>query len=71
MNHLFLAGLAILSLAGCAGVSSDAYCIEHRHGTATVTATGIETEPGRCTEWQFGPSAAQRAAFAASHGAPK
>lgn len=60
-------GLALLAaLGGCAGATSDSYCIEHRHGSAVVTAAGVAVDPGRCTSWLFGPSAAQRAAFEAN-----
>lgn len=63
--------LAALALGGCANVTSDTYCTEHRHGTATVTATGVKVDEGRCTGWTFAPSLGQRAAFERSHGSTK
>ena len=63
--------LALLALPGCATTTHDSNCVEHRHGTATVTNTGVVVDEGRCTSWLFGPSAAQRAAFAQSHGSAK
>ena len=62
---LFLT-LSLVALSGCAGVGADSYCVEHRHGTATVSDAGVKINEGRCTAWLFGPSAAQRVAFEAN-----
>jgi hypothetical protein len=60
--------LAVAALAGCANVTSDTYCVAHRHGTATVTDAGIQVDEGRCTGWLFGPTVGQRAEFERAHG---
>ena len=66
MRKAIFALAPLFALAGCASTDSDNYCVEHRHGTATVTDAGVAVDPGRCTSWVFKPSAAQRAAFEAN-----
>ena len=63
--------LALLALAGCASappaLETGAQCIQHRHGKATVTATGVVVDEGRCTEWRIGPTRREALAFDLAH----
>ena len=63
--------LMVAALAGCAStppeLQTGVQCIEHRHGTATVTATGIVVAEGRCTSWRIGPTKREIGLWNAAH----
>ena len=63
--------LTLAALAGCASelptLQTGVQCMKHGHGKATVTATGVEVDEGRCTEWRVGPSQRAIDAWNARH----
>ena len=63
--------LIALALAGCASappsLDASVQCIEHKHGKATVTATGVEVDEGRCTQWRIGPTQREVDSWNARH----